>query len=303
MSALNALIRAMLPVTPKPLIKFFARRYVAGATLTDAIATVQRLAREGCCATVDVLGESVTQREHAEIAVVSYLEVLDAIASQQLPANISLKPTQMGLNIAVEFCRDNVTRILENASRLGVFVRVDMEDSPTTDATLTLCRELATRFPGGLGVVLQARLHRTLADATELASRRANVRLCKGIYLERRAIAYEERDIIRDAFMHALRILLEGGCYVGIATHDEWLVSETLALVRRLGLKHDQYEFQMLLGVDPELRHILVAAGHQLRVYVPFGTHWYPYSVRRLRENPMIARAGLEAFVRGRVEP
>ena len=303
MSAFNALIRATLPVTPKPLIRFFARRYVAGATLTDAITTVQRLAREGCCATVDVLGESVAQREHAETAVASYLEVLDAIASQQLPANISLKPTQMGLNIAVEFCRDNITRILEKASRLGVFVRVDMEDSPTTDATLALYRELAARFPGGLGVVLQARLRRTLADAAELASRRTNVRLCKGIYLERRAIAYEERDSIRDAFVHALQILLEGKCYVGIATHDEWLVSETLALVWRLGLKQDQYEFQMLLGVDPELRRILVAAGHRLRVYVPYGTHWYPYSVRRLRENPMIARAGLEAFLRGRVEP
>ena len=302
MSAFNAFIRATLPVTPRFLIGFFARRYVAGATLAEAVATVQRLAREGCCATIDVLGESVTRRDHAEIAVASYLEVLDAIASERLPANISLKPTQMGLNIAADFCRDNITRTVEEASRLGIFVRIDMEDSPTTDATLALGRELSARFPGGVGVVLQARLRRTLTDAAELAARRANVRLCKGIYLERREIAYEEHEIIRTAFIHALHILLEGGCYVGIATHDEWLVSEALALVRRLGLKPDQYEFQMLLGVDPELRRILVTGGHRLRVYVPFGTHWYPYSLRRLRENPTIARAGLEAFVRGRID-
>ena len=302
MSMFDSLVRATLPITPKPMVHFFARRYVAGSRLEDAIATVQRLAQQGCCATIDVLGESVTERRHATAAVAAYHEVLEAITANSLPAHVSLKPTQMGLNIDHSFCRDNIAAVLERAHARGIFVRIDMEESPTTDATLRVYHELIGRYPHGAGVVLQARLRRTLADATALARFGANVRLCKGIYLEPRTIAYEERDIIRNAFVHALRILLEGGVFVGIATHDEWLICEALAIIHRLGLGTDRYEFQMLLGVDPELRRILTDAGHRLRVYIPFGSHWYPYSVRRLRENPTIARVGLEAFLRGRME-
>jgi proline dehydrogenase len=302
MSMFDSLVRATLPVTPKPMIHFFARRYVAGSRLEQAIATVQRLAQQGCCATIDVLGESVVERQHAVTAVAAYHEVLEAITANSLPAHVSLKPTQMGLNIDRSFCRDNIAAVLERAHSKGIFVRIDMEDSPTTDATLAIYRELVGHYPSGTGVVLQARLRRTFADASALANPGTNVRLCKGIYLEPRPIAYEERDIIRNAFVHALEILLEGGAYVGIATHDEWLVCKALAIIQRLKLSKDRYEFQMLLGVDPELRRILVDAGHRLRVYVPFGSHWYPYSVRRLRENPTIARVGLEAFLRGRME-
>lgn len=302
MSVFDSLVRATLPITPKPMVHFFARRYVAGSRLEDAIATVQRLAQQGCCATVDVLGESVTERRHADVAVAAYHEVLEAITAYSLPANVSLKPTQMGLNIDYSFCRANIASVLERARAKGIFVRIDMEDSPTTDATLRVYHELIQRYPKGTGVVLQARLRRTFADAAALAKPETNVRLCKGIYLEPRAVAYEERDIIRTAFVHALGILLEGGTHVAIATHDEWLVCEALAMIHRLRLGKDRYEFQMLLGVDPELRRILTEAGHRLRVYVPFGSHWYPYSVRRLRENPTIARVGLEAFLRGRME-
>jgi proline dehydrogenase len=302
MSLLDRVIRASLPITPKLMIKFFARRYVAGPTLADAVAAVKRLQAEGCRATIDVLGESVTSAELAKQAVDEYLQVLDAIPAERLDAHVSLKPTQMGLAIDEALCRDNVATILERARQAGTFVRIDMEDSATTDATLRVHADLIERFPGATGVVLQARLRRTLADATALAQRKANVRLCKGIYLEPRVIAFQERDVIRTNFVHALRVLLTGGSYVGIATHDEWLVCEALALVARLGLDPDRYEFQMLLGVDPELRQIIVRSGHRLRVYVPFGSHWYPYSVRRLRENPTIARVGLEAFLRGRVE-
>ena len=302
MSVFDSLVRATLPITPKPMVHFFARRYVAGSRLEDAIATVQKLAQQGCCSTVDVLGEAVTGRRHADAAVAAYHELLETITAESLPAHVSLKPTQMGLNIDYSFCRDNIASVLESAHAKGIFVRIDMEDSPTTDATLRVYHELIQRYPKGTGVALQARLRRTLADATALAKPDANVRLCKGIYLEPRAVAYEERDIIRTAFVHALGILLEGGTHVGIATHDEWLVCEALAMIHRLHLGKDRYEFQMLLGVDPELRHILTEAGHRLRVYVPFGSHWYPYSVRRLRENPTIARVGLEAFLRGRME-
>jgi proline dehydrogenase len=301
MSILNSLIRATLPVTPKPVVRFFARRYVAGSSLADAVTTVKGLSEQGCCATIDVLGESVTSAELARQAVSEYLMVLDTIPRESLDANVSLKPTQMGLSISEDLCHENIAAVLEGASSRSIFVRIDMEDAATTDATLRVYQRLAGSFPGHTGVVLQARLRRTLADAEHLAAERVNVRLCKGIYLEPRAIAYEDHDIIRTNFMHVLRTLLEGGSYVGIATHDEWLVCESLALIRRLGLGRDRYEFQMLLGVDPELRTIIVSAGHRLRVYVPFGSHWYPYSVRRLRENPTIARVGVEAFLRGRV--
>jgi proline dehydrogenase len=302
MSMFDSLVRTTLPITPKPMVRFFARRYVAGSTLDDAIATVRKLAGQGCCATIDVLGESVTERRHAATAVAAYHEVLAAITGHALDANVSLKPTQMGLNIDRSFCRNNIASVLERAHQAGIFVRIDMEDAPTTDATLAVYRDLIQRYPGAAGVVLQARLRRTQADAASLAESGANVRLCKGIYLEPRAIAYEERDIIRRAYVHALRALLAGQGYVGIATHDELLVCEALAMIRELGIAPERYEFQMLLGVDPELRRILTSAGHRLRVYVPFGSHWYPYSVRRLRENPTIARVGLEAFLRGRME-
>jgi proline dehydrogenase len=302
MSLFDSFIRAALPITPKPVVGFFARRYVAGDTLAEAVALVRRLADQGCCATLDVLGESVSDAAQARAVVSEYHAVVDAISDHKLDANVSLKPTQLGLAIDEALCRDNIAAVLEKAHSRGIFVRIDMEDAPTTDATLRVYRDLIRRFPGGTGVVIQARLRRTLADVAALAAERTNVRLCKGIYLEPRSIAYEERDIIRNAFVHALRVLLRGGSYVGIATHDEWLVCEALAIVQELGLARDQYEFQMLLGVDPELRGILTTAGHRLRVYVPFGAHWYPYSVRRLRENPTIARAGLQALLRGRLD-
>ncbi len=302
MSVFDSIVRTTLPITPKPLIHFFARRYVAGAQLSDAVTTVRRLAEEGCCATLDVLGESVTERRHVATAVAEYHEVIEAIAANALPSHVSLKPTQLGLNIDEAFCRDSIAAVIEKAAAKGIFVRIDMEDSPTTDATLRVYHELIARFPKGTGVVLQARLHRTLADAAALAAEGASVRLCKGIYREPRTIAYEEREIIRRAYVHALRALLAGRSYVGIATHDELLVCEALGLIQELGVPKERYEFQMLLGVDPQLRRIITGAGHKLRVYVPFGSHWYPYSVRRCRENPSIAKAGIEAFLKGRME-
>jgi proline dehydrogenase len=302
LSLFNVLFRSMLPVTPRPIIRFFARRYVAGDNLESAVATVKRLAAEACCATIDVLGESVSNREQALAAVSNYLAVIDAITGHSLDANISIKPTQMGLLIDEGFCRDNIGSILAKAHPRGIFVRIDMEDSPTTDATLRVYRELIARYPKGTGIVLQARLRRTLADAAQAGADGTNVRLCKGIYLEPRPIAYRDHDLIRSAFVHALRALLSGSSYVGVATHDEWLVAEALGLAQELGVSKDRFEFQMLLGVDPELRRVITGAGHKLRVYVPFGADWLPYSVRRLRENPTIARAGLEAFLRRRMD-
>jgi len=301
MSFANRVLKVALPITPKFIVRFFAKRYVAGATLADAVRTVKRLAAEGCCATVDVLGEAVASPELAAQAVAAYHEVLATIAQERLPANISVKPTQMGLKIAEELALNNLREVVEDAARRGIFVRIDMEDATTTDATLRIYRALRQQH-SNLGVVLQARLRRTLEDARVLGAEGTNVRLCKGIYLEPRSIAYEEPEIVRWAFVHAMEALFAGKGYVAIATHDEWLVEQSLALAAKMGIPKERFEFQMLLGVDPALRRIIVGAGYKLRVYVPFGSHWYPYSVRRLRENPNIIRAGLEAFLRRRLE-
>ncbi len=301
MSLSTRLLHVALPLTPKFIVRFFARPYVAGNTLADAVATVRRLMEQGCCATVDVLGEAVKNPQLAAQAVSDYQQVLAAIVGEKLDANVSVKPTQMGLGISEELAQTNLRQVVEKANRLGIFVRIDMEDATTTDATFRLYQRLRKDF-ANLGVVLQARLRRTVADAWQLGQHGVNVRLCKGIYLEPRTIAYEERETIRWAFVHALEALFAGQGYVAIATHDEWLVEQALGLIAKMRVPKERFEFQMLLGVDPQLRRILVAAGHKLRVYVPFGSHWYPYSVRRLRENPHIVRAGLEAFLRRRLE-
>jgi proline dehydrogenase len=301
MSVVNRLLKTALPLTPKFIVRFFAKRYVAGDSLEDAVNTVRRLMGEGCCATVDVLGEAVRNPELAAQAVAAYREVLAAIIERKLDANISVKPTQMGLGIGEDLALSNLRQVVAEAARLGIFVRIDMEDTTTTEATFRMYKALRQEF-SNVGVVLQARLRRTLSDARNLGQEGTNVRLCKGIYLEPRAIAYEEPEIIRWAFVHALEALFSGKGYVAIATHDEWLIEQALALAEKMGVPKERFEFQMLLGVDPALRRIIVSAGHKLRVYVPFGSHWYPYSVRRLRENPNIIRAGLEAFFRRRLD-
>lgn len=301
MSLVNTLLRTALPLTPKFIVRFFARRYVAGESLDEAVRTVKRLAQEGCCATMDVLGEAVRNPKLAAQAVEAYCQVLARIESEHLPSHISVKPTQMGLGINEDLAFSNLQAVVAQARQQNVFVRIDMEDASTTDATLRIYRKLRANLPN-VGLVLQSRLRRTLDDAAALAREGANVRLCKGIYLEPRAIAYEDPETIRWAFVHALATLFAGKGYVAIATHDEWLVEQALFLAKKMQVPKERFEFQMLLGVDPELRRIIVRAGHKLRVYVPFGSHWYPYSVRRLRENPNLVRAGLEAFFRRRLE-
>jgi proline dehydrogenase len=301
MSLVNRFLQTALPLAPKFIVRFFAKRYVAGDSLADAVATVRRLMGQGCCATIDVLGEAVKNPQLAAQAVEDYRQVLATIVKEGLAANVSVKPTQMGLGISEDLAFQNLRQVVARAAELGIFVRIDMEDATTTDATLRIYQNLRREF-ANTGVVLQARLRRTLADAWALGEKGVNVRLCKGIYLEPRTIAYEEPEVIRWAFVHALEALFAGQGYVAIATHDEWLVEQALALVKKMRIPQERFEFQMLLGVDPQLRQILVAAGHKLRVYVPFGSHWYPYSVRRLRENPHIIRAGLQAFLRRRLE-
>jgi proline dehydrogenase len=282
---LDRAIARVLPAVPKPLVRALASPYIAGPTLEAAVSVVRRLNGEGKLATIDVLGEEITNDEEAREIARAYHRVLARVEGEQLDANISVKLTGLGLGLDYALCRDNLRSLVEDARVRGNFVRIDMEDSTTTDDTLRLCRELRAAGDTNLGVVLQARLRRTLADARGLE----NVRLCKGIYLEPPEIAYEDADEIRESFRATLRALLDDGSYVGIATHDEELIEDALAQIRARNLAPAAYEFQMLLGVRSARGDELVRAGHRLRVYVPFGTHWYEYSVRRLQENPKIA--------------
>ena len=298
MSLFSRLVVTSLPLTPKFIVGKVAARYVAGETRAAALAAVRRLNAKGAMATLDVLGEEVTERVKALAAVDEYLACLDDIAREGLDSNISIKLTMLGLKVGEGFCRDNVERLVVRAKERGNFVRIDMEDYTTTDATLRIYRELQARH-GNVGVVLQAYMRRTLNDIAELPSQGANVRLCKGIYIEPRRVAWKGYDTVRACFIAALEKLLTQGVYVGIATHDEYLAAAATALVDRLRVPRERYEFQMLLGVDEGLRDILLASGHRLRIYVPYGADWYPYSIRRLRENPEVARHVLRAFLRG----
>jgi len=276
-----------------------ARRYVAGETLDDAIRTIRQLNSEGAMATVDVLGEEVTERVKADGAVAEYIRLLDRIDNDGIDANVSIKPTLVGLKLDESLCEANVGRIVARAAELGNFVRIDMEDRTCTEPTLQIYRSVLAEH-GHVGIVLQAYMRRTISDIRELLPRRPNVRICKGIYREPRSVAWKDFDTIRANFVYAMDTLLENGCYVGIATHDPMLVWAGMRTVDRLGLEPDRYEFQMLLGVDPELRRIILDAGHRLRVYVPYGRDWYPYSIRRLRENPTVAHHVLRSMLRGR---
>lgn len=288
MAALDYLISRSLPFVPRSIVRVFSRRYIAGDSLEDAVRVVRLLNRDGYLATLDVLGESVRRRALAETAVSDYMRALRAIGEERIDSNISVKLTQLGLKLDAEFCLANVRALARSAAERGTFVRIDMEDSTCTTATLDLYSTLRGEGIDNVGVVLQACLRRTLADARALPER-SNVRICKGIYIEPRAIAFGDRRVINKNYVRVLEELLDRGCYVGIATHDEDLLWEAMRLVDLKRPGADGYEFQMLLGVDEELRGLVRRAGHRLRVYVPYGSHWYAYSLRRLKENPRIA--------------
>jgi proline dehydrogenase len=272
---------------PRSIVQRLSAPYIAGATLDDARRVVARLNAEGKMATVDVLGEEVRRAAEAEAVASAYHAALDTIAADRLDANVSVKLTALGLELDLGLCRSLLATVVADAAARGIFVRIDMEHSGCTDDTLLLYRELREAGRDNVGVVLQSYLRRTLADVDALAELRPNVRLCKGIYVEPASIAFTAYQEVRDNFLLALDALLEGGSYVGIATHDEWLLERSLQRVAGLG--REAYELQMLLGVREERASELVSAGHRLRVYVPYGERWYEYSLRRLQENPALA--------------
>jgi proline dehydrogenase len=283
----RAIVR-VLPAVPKPVVRRISERYIAGTELADACRVVRRLNDEGKMATIDVLGEEITEREEALVIAREYDRVFEAIEHEDLDSNVSVKLTGLGLKLGYEFCRENLSALVR-AEAGSNFVRIDMEDSSCTDDTLRLYRNLREDGLENVGIVLQAMLRRTLDDVSALAPLGLNVRLCKGIYLEPPEIAFQDFQEVRENFVRALEALLEAGAYVGIATHDEWLVDKALRLLEKHDRGRDEYEFQMLLGVQERLGDRLVRDGHRLRIYVPYGRHWYSYSLRRLQENPKIA--------------
>jgi proline dehydrogenase len=280
----------LLLMTPKPIVWKFARTYIAGESLDDAVATVRELNGQGCRATIDVLGEEISSLDEVDAFIAAYRETIDRIVDEKLDSTVSVKPTAVGLKLDVERARTAFHEILDHARERGLFVRIDMEDSSTTQATIDLYHRLRNDGYDNVGVVLQAYLRRTLHDARDLAARGASIRLCKGIYVEPREVAYQEFDLVRSSFVDALdAILREPNAHVGIATHDDALIFEGRRLVRELGVDQSRYEFQMLLGVDPQMRRLLVEEGHGVRIYVPYGKSWFGYSIRRLLENPKMA--------------
>jgi proline dehydrogenase len=277
----------LLPAVPTPIVRKVSSRYIAGPTLEDACRVVSALNEAGKMATIDVLGEHIDEPEQARALVDEYDDVFDTIERNGLDSNVSIKLTALGLGIDRDLALENAEEVVRHAAESGNFVRIDMEESDHTSRTLELYRELRGRGYDNVGVVLQSRLRRTLRDIRSLADLKPNVRLCKGIYLEPELIAYQGYQEVRDNFVAALDLLLAGGSYVGIATHDEWLIEQSLERVS--GMEREEYEFQMLLGVRSLRGDKLVREGHRLRIYTPYGKQWREYSMRRLQENPKIA--------------
>ena len=261
-------------------------RFVAGLTVEDVIAATEALNAQGIAATLDSLGENVNTREEAERSAGIYHQLLDAIGSRGLNANASVKLTQMGMDLGPDVVEPIVEGLVEHAAAAGTFLRIDMEGSAYTDATLALVQRLHRVYPGKVGVVIQAYLRRSEADVHALLAEGIRIRLCKGAYQEPPSLAFPDKRDVDQNFVALMKILLASGVYHGIATHDEAMIQATRDFANAQGIAPSEFEFQMLYGVRRDLQTRLVAEGYGMRVYVPFGTEWYPYFMRRLAERP-----------------
>ena len=291
--------------TRLPVTRGMVARFVAGETLDEALGALETLRAAGLRTTVDVLGEAVTSAAAAIAAADEYVAALDALAARGLDRNVSVKLSQMGLGLEGDTCRANVRRIMDRAAEHGAFVRIDMEDHATTDATLALWRELRpiNAGKGDSGVVIQAALRRSPADVDTLIGEAARIRLCKGAYVEPATVAFPDKADVDDAYASLMERLLRDATFPGIATHDEHLIGRAVAFVRAEGIEPSRFEFQMLYGVRRDLQERLVRAGFGVRVYVPFGTQWYPYFMRRLAERPANVAFVLRSILREKRDP
>lgn len=295
----------MLPHMPKKLVWVFSKRYIAGETIEEGLLASKLLNAKGIHTTIDLLGEFIETLEEAKENRDHYLEIINRFDAEDIEGNFSLKPTMFGLLIDKEVCYSYIRDIVALAAEKKSFVRIDMEDSQCVDDEITLFRRLKQEFPTSVGLVLQAYLKRTHSDIkalNDINSENAPVsfRLCKGIYVESEKIAYKDYQEVRDNYLKDLELIFQNKMYVGIATHDKYLVEGALKLINKYQVPKNKYEFQMLFGVTPDLRQSIVDGGHLMRVYVPFGKHWFNYSTRRLKENPKMATEIIKAlFVRG----
>ena len=291
--------------TRLPVTKSLVARFVAGETLDEALGTLERLRAAGLRTTVDVLGESVDSAAAARTAADAYVDVLDALAARGLDGNVSVKLTQMGLDMDPALARENVERIVTRAATHGSFVRIDMEDHSKTDATLDLWRAVRpfNRASGDTGVVIQAALRRSASDLEAIVAEQGRVRLCKGAYKEPESVAFVDRAEVDQAYGALMETLLREGTFPAIATHDERLIRRAIRFARDAGIVRDRFEFQMLYGVRRDLQEQLCRAGYGVRVYVPFGTEWYPYFMRRLAERPANVAFVLRSVLREKRRP
>jgi proline dehydrogenase len=302
---LNKIIASVLPYMPKKLIWIFSNRYIAGETIESGIKASIDLNKKNIEVTIDLLGEFIKTLPEATDNKDQYLNIIEQYSSRGISCNFSLKPTMFGLLIDKEVCYNYIREIVKKAALKNNFIRIDMEDSQCVDLEIELFRKLKKEFPANVGLVVQAYLRRTLSDLESMIDLNTpeiplNFRLCKGIYIEPATIAYKGYQEVREKFLVALEFMLKNKIYVGIATHDKYLVEGAYQLIEKYKVPVNMHEFQMLYGVTPELRSRIVEHGHRMRVYVPFGKHWFGYCTRRLKENPKIASHIIKAlFYRG----
>jgi proline dehydrogenase len=282
------------------LFKKLTTRFIAGETIDQAIAAIREINAKGCSASFDHLNEGVQSVEGTEAEVREYLGVLAKIDETGINSNVSIKLTQFGLEIDPELAYRNARRIVEEAVRRGNFVRVDMEGSNVTQATLDIFQRLRSEFGlNDVGIVLQSYLHRTMDDAKDLLKIPARVRLCKGAYDEPPSVAYPDKKDVDDNYIRVMQLLLASGTYHGIATHDPKMIDATIDFAQREGISKEAFEFQMLYGIRRDLQEQLARDGYRMRVYVPYGKHWYPYFMRRLAERPANIWFVMKNFLKG----
>jgi proline dehydrogenase len=297
----NKFIALILPYFPKKFIWIFSRSYISGETIEDALRVSGNFNSRNIKVTLDVLGEFIKNLDEADANKKEYLGLIDISNKNNIDGNFSLKPTSFGLLLDKEICYRHIRDIVAKAASYNGFIRIDMEDSPCTDMEIELFRKLKGEFPGNVGLVLQAYLKRTHSDIENMmdlnnSGNPLNFRLCKGIYVEPEAIAYKKYEEINSHYLEDLEFMLKNKIYVGIATHDKPLIEGAYRLIEKYNVPGNMYEFQMLYGVTPSLRDKVVADGHKMRIYVPFGKQWFGYSTRRLKENPKMASHIIKAI-------